>query len=104
MPKVIFIAADGVDTVIEIASGQTLLQGAVENGVAGIDWQCGGTCACATCQVIVESDWAGRLRAPSAMEESLLDYAPNAGPNSRLACQIRIDDGLEGLRVRLVCI
>jgi 2Fe-2S ferredoxin len=102
MPKVIFIAADGVETVIEIAPGQTLLLGALENGVAGIDWQCGGTCACATCQVIVEDNWAGRLSPPSAMEESLLDYAPNAGPNSRLACQIRMDDGLEGLRVRLV--
>jgi 2Fe-2S ferredoxin len=77
------------------------MEGAVRNNVPGIDADCGGACACATCHVYVDEAFAAETDRPSAMEESMLDFADNVQPNSRLSCQIRVTDDLDGLIVRL---
>jgi 2Fe-2S ferredoxin len=69
--------------------------------VPGIDADCGGACACATCHVYVDAAWADKVGAPTAMEESMLDFAENVEPNSRLSCQIKVSDALDGLIVRM---
>ena len=77
------------------------MEGAIRNNVPGIDADCGGACACATCHVYVDADWASAAGKPSAMEESMLDFAEGVEPNSRLSCQIRVSDALDGMVVRL---
>ena len=74
---------------------------AVNNGVPGIDADCGGGCACATCHVFVESDWVEKTGSPDAMESSMLQLAEGVADNSRLSCQITVDDSLDGLTVRM---
>jgi 2Fe-2S ferredoxin len=77
------------------------MEAAIKNNVPGIDADCGGSCACATCHVYVDDAWLGRLEQISAMEESMLDFAKNSAPNSRLSCQIKVNPTLDGLTVRL---
>lgn len=77
------------------------MEGAVKNNIPGIDADCGGACACATCHVYVDPDWTERTGTASAMEESMLDFAENVEPNSRLSCQIKVSDDLNGLIVRM---
>jgi ferredoxin, 2Fe-2S len=77
------------------------MDGAIKNNVPGIDADCGGACACATCHVYVDPAWSDRTGAPSAMEESMLDFAENVQDTSRLSCQIKVSDELDGLIVRM---
>ena len=77
------------------------MEGAVKNRIRGIDADCGGACACATCHVYVDEAWREKTGKPSAMEESMLDFAEDVEPNSRLSCQIKVTDALDGLIVRL---
>jgi 2Fe-2S ferredoxin len=77
------------------------MEGAVKNNVIGIDADCGGACACATCHVYVEEAWLDRTGMPSAIEQSMLDFAKDVEPNSRLSCQIKVTDALDGLVVRM---
>src|SRR3569833_1663041 len=76
------------------------MEGAVRNNIPGIDADCGGACACATCHVYVDDAWFEKTGGASAMEESMLDFAEEVKPTSRLSCQIRVRDELEGLVVR----
>ena len=99
MPKVIFQSSAGDRRTIEIPDGQSVMLGAVQEGVDGIDADCGGACACATCHVYVAEEWLGRLEAPSDMERSMLDFAENVRPTSRLSCQIKVSQVLCGLEV-----
>ena len=99
MPKIKFIAADGTETVIDAQCGQSLMQNAVNNGVAGIVAECGGACACATCHVHVESDWHGKLPAAEGMEQDMLEFASEKQETSRLSCQIIVTEELDGLVV-----
>jgi len=101
MPKVTYIAHDGKETVIEVPAGQTVMEGAVKNAVAGIDADCGGACACATCHVYVDDAWTAKTGEASAMEQSMLDFASEVEPSSRLSCQIKVTAELDGLVVRL---
>lgn len=101
MVKVTYIEHDGTSHEVDAAEGQTLMEVAVKNGVPGIDADCGGACACATCHVIVDEAFAGKTGEPSAMEESMLDFASERTETSRLSCQITIEPALEGLVVRL---
>jgi 2Fe-2S ferredoxin len=77
------------------------MRGAVDNGVPGIDADCGGQCACATCHVFVDEAWSARTGSPDEQEESMLSFAATAQPNSRLSCQITVNGELDGLVVRL---
>lgn len=101
MAKVTYVQHSGATHVLEVREGLTLMEAAVKNSVPGIDADCGGACACATCHIYVEPEWLGRLSPQTAMEASMLEFASDVEPNSRLACQIRVDAGLEGLIVHL---
>ena len=101
MAKITFITHDGEERIVEIADGWSLMEGAVRNGVPGIDADCGGACACATCHVYVDPAWAAALPAKSDMEEAMLDFAQDLKPTSRLSCQLRVTAALDGLVVRV---
>ena len=99
MPKITFIEHNGTPHTVQIAVGKSVMQAAVENNVPGIDADCGGECACATCHVYVEAAWlpVTGLPAPGSQEASMLSFAALAQPNSRLLCQIEVSEALEGL-------
>jgi 2Fe-2S ferredoxin len=99
MAKITYIASDGSSRTIDVKSGLTVMEGAVKNNVPGIDADCGGACACATCHVYVDEAWTEQVGKPSAMEESMLDFAEGVKSNSRLSCQIKVSDALDGLVV-----
>ncbi len=101
MAKVTYIEHDGREHTVEVKAGLSVMEGAIRNNVPGIDADCGGACACATCHVYVDEAWREKTGKPSAMEESMLDFAEEVEPNSRLSCQIRVSDALDGLIVRL---
>lgn len=100
MPKVIFIGHDGATHVIEGRAGQSLMESAVKNGVPGIDADCGGACACATCHVYIDPAWREAVGEPGDMESSMLGCLAEAEPASRLSCQVRLTSELDGLVVR----
>ena len=99
--KVTFIEDNGKPHTIELAEGWSLMEGAVKNSVPGIDADCGGACACATCHVYVDPDWTAALPPKSDSEEAMLDFALVTSPNSRLSCQIKVTPELDGLIVRV---
>ena len=101
MTKLTIIAFDGTQHDFDVQNGSTVMENAVRNSVPGIEAECGGACACATCHVYVDEAWREATGKPSAMEESMLDFAEEVEPNSRLSCQIRVSDALDGLVVRL---
>lgn len=101
MAKITYIEHNGTEHAIDVKSGLTVMEGAVKNNVPGIDADCGGACACATCHVYVDEAWLAKTGDKSAMEESMLDFAENVEPGSRLSCQIKVSDALDGLVVRL---
>jgi 2Fe-2S ferredoxin len=101
VPKITFIEADGAEHVIEVPVGWSLMEGAVKNHVPGIDADCGGACACATCHVYVDPKWIAALPVKTDIEDAMLDFALVTGPGSRLSCQIRVTSDMDGLVVRL---
>lgn len=101
MPRVTFITYAGDRYDVDAREGGSVMEAARDNGIAGIDADCGGMCACATCHVFVAPEWFDRLEERSEMEEDLLGLADNARTTSRLACQIRLDPALDGLTVQL---
>lgn len=103
MPRIVYIQSDGTEHVIEAESGATVMETAVNNGLPGIDADCGGACACATCHVHIETPWLERLPPQSEGERGMLqDFGNHVSPCSRLSCQIQITDELEGLIVQLL--
>jgi len=101
MPQVTYIEHNGTAHEIELEEGLSVMRGAVDNGVPGIDADCGGECACATCHVFVEEPWLEKTGEPSEQEASMLSFAATAQPNSRLSCQIIMSPALDGMVVRL---
>ena len=101
MAKITYVEHSGATHVVDVKNGLSVMEGSVKNNLPGIDADCGGACACATCHVYVDEAWAGKVGTPSAMEESMLDFAENVEPNSRLSCQIKVTDELDGLVVRM---
>ena len=99
MVKINFVDFGGTARSVEAEAGSTVMEAAVKNGIPGIEAECGGACACATCHVYVDPAWAEAVGAPESMEEDMLDFAYDVRPNSRLACQIRVRETLEGLVV-----
>ena len=103
MPVITYIQHGGREHRVEVPSGLSVMRGAVDNGIPGIDADCGGECACATCHVYVDAAWLDRtgLPEPGSQEASMLSFAALAQPNSRLSCQIKVSEALDGLVVRL---
>ena len=101
MAKITYIEFDGTEHVVDVKNGLSVMEGAVKNNIPGIDADCGGACACATCHVYVDPAWTEAAGERSEMEESMLDFADGVKDNSRLSCQIKVTDALDGLIVRL---
>ncbi|MEM9054730.1 MAG: 2Fe-2S iron-sulfur cluster-binding protein [Pseudomonadota bacterium] len=99
MPTIIYVDHTGEERAIEASSGETIMENAIKNSVPGIDADCGGACACATCHVYIDEAFMEKVGPPEDMEQSMLDFAENVQTNSRLSCQISISDELDGLRV-----
>ena len=100
MVKIIFIDVSGTARSVDGEVGSTVMETAIKNGVPGIEAECGGACACSTCHVYIDEQWRDRVGGPSPMEEDMLDFAFEVQPNSRLSCQIKVADELDGLTVR----
>lgn len=101
MVKINFRDSKGETRSVDVDAGATVMEAAIRNAIPGIEAECGGACACATCHVYVDEAWREATGKPSAMEESMLDFAEEVEPNSRLSCQIRVSEALDGLVVRL---
>lgn len=101
MPKIAYHLHGGGVREVDVADGTSVMEGAVRNAVPGIDGDCGGACACATCHVYVSDEWLQRLQPQSDMERSMLEFAENVLPNSRLGCQIKMGPDLDGLSVQM---
>ena len=103
MPKVTYIEYNGTAHLVEVAVGLSVMRGAVNNNVPGIDADCGGECACATCHVYVNADWltVTGFPVPGSQEASMLSFAAVTRDDSRLSCQIKVTEALDGLVVRM---
>ena len=101
MPKVTYIEHNGKEHVVDVPEGWSVMEGAVKNLIPGIDADCGGACACATCHVYVDPAWTGKLQPKEDMEQTMLDFAQDLEPNSRLSCQIKVTKELDGFVVRM---
>ena len=99
MPKINFVDSDGTNREVETKNGTSVMEAAVQNMIPGIDADCGGACACATCHVYVSNDWMDKLNTKDDMEDSMLDFAEDVQENSRLSCQILMNDQLDGITV-----
>ena len=100
MARITYIEPDGSERIVDVKAGLSLMEGAINNGVNGIEADCGGVCACATCHIYVDEAWIEIVGPPSPMEEDMLDFGFDVKPNSRLSCQIKVSDQLDGLVVR----
>ena len=101
MAKITYINADGTSRTIDAELGSTVMEAAIRNAIPGIEAECGGACACATCHVYVDEAWREKVGAPTPMEEDMLDFGFDVRPNSRLSCQIKVTQALDGLVVRM---
>ena len=101
MAKITYIEHNGKEHVVDVSSGLTVMEGARDNNIPGIEADCGGACACATCHVYVEPDWLEAVGERNEMEEDMLDFAFDVRDNSRLSCQIKVSDALDGLVVKV---
>jgi 2Fe-2S ferredoxin len=99
MAKITYVETDGTEHRVDVSAGLSVMDGAKRYAIPGIDGDCGGACACATCHVYVDEAWAGRLPPMEELEQAMLDFAFDVRPTSRLSCQIKIDPGLDGLVV-----
>jgi ferredoxin, 2Fe-2S len=101
MTKITYIEPGGETIVAEGENGSTVMETAILNGVPGIVAECGGACSCATCHVYVDPEWTDIVGGPSPMEEDMLDFAFDVRETSRLSCQIKVRDQIDGLVVRV---
>ena len=101
MPKITYITHDDQSHTIEVQNGLTVMEGAVQNDIPGIDADCGGGMACATCHVYVKEEWLDKLPKKEDGEEDMLDMAFEPKKNSRLSCQLMVSDELDGLTVNI---
>jgi 2Fe-2S ferredoxin len=102
MARITYIEHDGTKHEVDVPNGLTVMEGARDNGIPGIEADCGGACACSTCHVYVDDAWIERLPPRDPMEEDMLDFAWEPDPlASRLTCQLKVSDELDGLVVRM---
>jgi 2Fe-2S ferredoxin len=100
MVKITYIDSDDTSRTVDAEVGATVMETAIKNGIPGIEAECGGACACATCHVYVDEAWQAKTGQASPMEEDMLDFGFDVRPSSRLSCQIKVSDDLDGLVVR----
>ena len=101
MAKITFIESNGAVHNVDADIGSTLMEAAIRNGVPGIEAECGGACACATCHVYIDAAWREKTGEPEPMEEDMLDFGYDVRDESRLSCQVKISDKLDGLIVHI---
>ena len=101
MPKITYIEHNGKSHVVEVPNQLTIMEGAIQNNIPGIDADCGGSCACATCHVYVDEKWLDKLSKKEDAEQDMLDMAFEPNKFSRLSCQITVTDELDGLVVKM---
>ena len=101
MTKITYIEDNGTSHEVDVKNDLSVMEGATRNGIPGIDADCGGACACATCHVYIREEWIERTGTPSSIEASMLQFAQDPRPNSRLSCQIKVTDILDGLVVTI---
>lgn len=102
MARITYVEHTGREHVIDVPTGLTVMEGARDNGVPGIEADCGGACACSTCHVYVDPEWVDRLPPKHPMEQDMLDFAWEPDElRSRLTCQLKVSDELDGLRVTI---
>ena len=101
MPKITYIENNGKSHTVEVDKGLTVMEGAVQNNIPGIDADCGGSMACATCDVYVKEEWYNKINEKSEGEDDMLDQAYDPNKFSRLSCQISVTDEIDGLVVDL---
>ena len=102
MPKVTYVEFDGTETEVELQEGWTLMQGATLNGVAGVEGECGGSCACATCHCYIDEAFLDKLPAMAENEDEMLECTVSERkPSSRLSCQVKMSADLDGIVVHL---
>ena len=99
MPKITYIESNGNSKTIDVANGLSVMEGAIQNNIPGIDADCGGGMACATCHVYVKEEWLNKLDKPEDAEQDMIDMAFEPKKNSRLSCQLIVSDKLDGLIV-----
>src|SRR3954470_12871866 len=99
MMRITYVEHTGQQHEVETGPSGTVMEAAIRNNIPGIEAECGGACACATCHVYVGEAWREKVGAPSPMEEDMLDFGFDVRPNSRLSCQIKVSDELDGLTV-----
>ncbi len=101
MPKITFVQPDGTSQTVTAETGMTVMEAAKKNLIAGIEAECGGACACATCHVYIDADWRAKAGKPSEMEEDMLDFAFDVREESRLSCQIKITEVIDGMIIKV---
>ena len=101
MTKIIFREHDGKEQAVDVENGMTVMEAAIKNMIPGIDADCGGACACSTCHVYVDEDFAAALPPMSEDENDLLDSSDHRDETSRLSCQVEMTDALDGLKVTI---
>ncbi|MDD7969819.1 2Fe-2S iron-sulfur cluster-binding protein [Roseinatronobacter alkalisoli] len=100
MARITYVEFSGTEHVVDVAPGLTVMEGARDNGIPGIEADCGGACACSTCHVYIAPEWVEKLPPKDPMEEDMLDFAYQPDPQrSRLTCQVKVTDELDGLKV-----
>ena len=101
MPNVIYVEADGTRHEVDVPVGTSLMQGALNYMVPGIEGDCGGLCACGTCHIYIPDEWREACGAAEELEEGILAFAFDVDARSRLSCQIEMSDAMEGIEVHL---
>ncbi|NIJ43126.1 2Fe-2S ferredoxin [Parvibaculum indicum] len=101
MAKITYVEHNGTEHTVDVANGLTVMEGAIKNSIPGIDADCGGACACATCMVYVPKEWQAKMPEKEDMEETMLDFAEASNEDSRLSCQLPVTDELDGLRITM---
>ena len=101
MPRVIFHDISGQTSEVDVPNGNTVMEAALDHGIAGVLAECGGACACATCHGYIADEWLSRLKPMEDMEDAMLDTAADRRPASRLLCQIEVTPELDGLEVQV---
>ena len=97
MPRIVYIEPEGDRVEVEVEEGYSVMEGAIMNGVEGIEAECGGACSCATCHCYVNDEWWDKLPEMDVIEDSMLEAATERRENSRLTCQIPVTEELDGL-------
>ncbi|SNT76544.1 2Fe-2S iron-sulfur cluster-binding protein [Paracoccus seriniphilus] len=102
MVKITYVEYGGTEHVVDVPAGQSVMEGARDNNVPGIEADCGGACACSTCHVYVHPDWIEKLPSAEELEEDMLEFAHEPdSTRSRLTCQIKVSEALDGLVVEV---